>query len=333
MSPARLVPTACALALAALSSVARAEEDDAGARRARVPMVIPDFSKEPPPAEPSWVPRADHRWIWESLTVGRVNPLGAAMRLRTGYRAQLSHAPGELFEESFAAVRLVSEITPAFATVGGRVEIQPVAVLNLAAQYELVGAFGIFNFLQSFPSPTAAHDDETLRDLRGDNDAARGELATLGAVLQAKIDALAVRNEVQVFWQRMDLEAGDTVFYNARLDLLQASGGWALGNDTDLIYLTRFGLKFGVRYSYADAFYASAIDPTGIANAEAPLHRIGPSVLYTFFEKPPGARYNAPTLALLTQWWLKHPSRTGQVSSAALPYILLAFAQKGDFLP
>ena len=38
------------------------------------------------------------------------------------------------------------------------------------------------------------------------------------------------------------------------------------------------------------------------------------------------------TAAVLSQWWIRHPYRTGQDSPAHLPYLLLALIQRGDFV-
>lgn len=307
------------------------EERPAYPHPASVPMVIADFDQ--PQTQETWEPPERHRWVWDNLTVGRVNPLGAANRFNTGYRLQLFDQPGVLFEQSFLALKVATEITPAYGKLGWRAEVQPLAILNLWAQYSFVGGFGIFNTVKSFDSASADFSDTRLDEEKDTNYAALGEAAVLSALLQAKVSSIAVRDNLQAHMQRMDLEGDDTLFYNSMLDVLHPNGGWVITNDLDLIILSDIGLKLGARYTYTHVFYPD--DTAGLDGAgdNSPTHRVGPAILYTFFEDPPGAGWNEPTLLLLVQWWAKHRYRTGRDSAAGIPYLLVGFLQRGDFAP
>jgi len=325
-----LVPLLALAAVVAVDTVATAEEPSRA-----LPLVVEDLSQPFPPAEPDYVARVRNRWVWDQLTAVRVNPLGAAARFRSGYRVQLTNRAGALFDESNAAVKLVTEITPSYATVGGRVELQPLTILQLAAQYELIGSFATFFNTMSFPAVTSDYSDRFMRAHRPDTYATRGDVVTLEALVQAKVENIAVRNQSRAVSQRMNLHPGDRFFYHSTLDVLFPNGGWTFINELDLLWLFPFRLKLGARHTVTRAFYDDFLDPTDAAGAVTPTHRVGLVAAYSFFEKKKdeGVRYNAPTLALLAQWWVRHPYRTGAESSAALPYIVLAFAHRGDFLP
>jgi hypothetical protein len=320
-------------ALVCAAAVARADEEGEG--RLPLPLIKADLSQPLPPAEPERVPRTMHRWVWDHLTAGRVNPLGASTRFRTGYRGQLTDLAGPLFDESYVALKLHTEITPAYSTVGARFELMPLTILQLAAQYELIGSYGTFFNTMSFPSIASDYRDSELRRTRDTAYSTTGDILSLEALFQVKVDAIALRNQFRAASQRMSLAAGDRFFYHSALDVLFPNAGWAVVNDLDLLWLFPFGLKLGARHTVTRVFYGDAPDPSDVKDTLTPTHRVGLAVAYSFFErrKDEGARWNAPTLALLAQWWVRHPYRTGADSSVGLPYLVLAFAHRGDFLP
>ncbi len=299
----------------------------------------PDVGPAPDPG-PTLDPRPRHRWIYSNLTALRYNPLGLVNEFTTGYRYQLIDKDSVLFRESFIAAQLHTYMTPAYARIGPKIDIQPLALLNLSATYDYTGYFGSFGLFQSFESPTADWSDTELgrrddsNDPAIDNYSTTGHWVTLAALLQAKVKNVAVRDNLKFYWADYDLRDGDTVYYHQTLDLPQPDRGWTLTNDADLLYLFDFGLTVGVRYTLTHAFYQArhfqASEPQSMPNG--PTHRIGPAVLYTFFDRP-DKRFNKPTLIVLTQFWAKHRFRTGQDVSAAVPYLVIGFRFTGDILP
>jgi hypothetical protein len=300
------------------------EPDDDEEAAAGLPIIVTPV-RDP---EPGWPVR--HRWVWESTIAGRVNPLGFVARFDTGYRGQIFDCPGILYEDTFFAVKFASEITPAYGRLGGRVELQPLALLNIHAQYQMVGSFGAFDFVQSFARPGDPHDDTTLKATRDDNDVALGDYLELGALLQAKVWKIAARAQLRASTQRMELEEGGTSFYDPAIDIMRENGQWALTHDADLLYLAG-ALKFGVRHSLVHTFYSETLEAG--AEDNAPTQRIGPAVLLTLFQDQPGAAWNEVSVAVLLQWWLQHRYRTGADTSQGIPYAALALIQRGDIVP
>lgn len=305
------------------------------------PFVIPDFSRQPrSPAEGT---RPRHRWIWRNLFAGRINPLGLVNRFQTGWRVQLLDKPGPLYDESQASLLLHTGISPAWTHVGTRIEFQPLSVIRFGMTYAFVGAHGIFDFAQPFDSPDEEFDDDTLDDRSDLNTTSTGHYLEPGVLLQAKVGPIAVRNEVKGTFRSMRELGRDQYFWDTVLDVMFPNNGWALTNDADLLYLFDFGLTVGARWTYTDVFYGDEVDLSGPAGRNAPTHRLGPAVLYKFFEDDPPSLWNAPTVGVLAQWWLQHRYRTGEPpddpsledrsTTQALPYILLLFTQKGDFFP
>lgn len=291
-------------------------------------------------AKPTLDPRPRHRLIYSNLSAVRYNPLGLVNEFTAGYRYQLVDKDSVLFTESFIAAQVHTYLTPAYARIGPKVDIQPLALLNLSATYDYTGYFGSFGLNQSFTSPTDDWSDSELerRDDSGDpaidNYRNTGHFVTLAALLQAKVKNIAIRDNLKFYWADYELRAGDTVSYDQTLDITIPNKGWAMTNDLDVLYLFDFGLTLGARYTLTEAFYQARhfqpAEPESRPNG--PTHRVGPALLYTFFNRP-HQRFNKPTLIVLTQWWAAHRFRTGQDVSVAVPYLVVGFRFEGDLLP
>jgi hypothetical protein len=95
-----------------------------------------------------------------------------------------------------------------------------------------------------------------------------------------------------------------------------------------------WGLRLVARHSLSHAFYRRRDFLPGepVSQPNGPTSRLGPAVTYTFFDRP-GARFNRPTVFLLSQWWLRHRFRTGDQSSAGIPYLAIGFSFEGDLVP
>jgi hypothetical protein len=282
-------------------------------------------------------PRKRHRWVWDSLLALRYNPRGAIARVRAGYRLQLWDRPGILFERSFASLKAAVDITPAYARVGGVLELQPLAALRLWARYDHVASFGAFSYTQSFDDPRRDHSDSAVQALSDSDYATKGEQLTVGTLLQMKVGDFAARSQLEAMHGSFDLRPGHRVFYDGYLDTLFPNGGWGLVNDSDLLYLHDSGFKLMLRYTYNHVLYradhyaelaAPMLHSAGVANS--PTHRLGPVLLYTFLEDGSGTHYDAPTVAFLAQWWIRHRYRTGADTAAAMPFMLLVLLQRGD---
>jgi hypothetical protein len=283
---------------------------------------------------PSMRPR--HSLIYNHTLGLRYNPLGLSSELNIGYRYQLINKDTVLFRDSFIAAQAHTVVTPAYVGAGPRLDIQPAAVLNLSATYDYIGFFGAFGSLQSFPSANAEWHEDVISDLADMdlNYGAGGHQITLSALLQGKFKSIAFRNNPKFYWYDFDLRNGDRTYYSQTIDMLVPDRGWAMTNDLDLLYLFDFGLTLGARYTVTHAFYRDEHFAPGEEknNINGPTHRIGPAVIYTFFNRP-DQRFNQPSLVLLAQWWAKHRYRTGQEVSGAIPYFVLAFTFKGTILP
>ncbi len=280
-----------------------------------------------------WMP--PHRLVYRNFTAARVGPLGLVNETTLGYRAQLVDKATRLFIDSYALVAAKVFLTPAFVRVGPVIEIQPLAVLNFGASYDFVGTFGNFGQVQSYPSAAdrSGPDEFDRNKDAGLNYRTRGHLVSLWGLLQGRVRNVVIRTATRAMWSWFELRAGDRVYYDQALDIPMGNRGWAIINETDLIYMFP-KLRLAVRHSVTQAFYESKHFAPGepVSQPNGPTSRLGPAVAYTFFDRP-GTRFNRPTVFVLSQWWLAHRWRTGAERHAAIPYAAIGFAFEGDIVP
>lgn len=266
-----------------------------------------------------------------------MNPLGLQEQADFGLQARLFTGDSVLLKDTFAGIYFSPLLTPAYLSPAIALKVQPLAVLRLEAKYSWVKYLGTFNLLQSYPTPAADYSDTAIKD-RGDQayDTSGTSLA-LTAELRGKVGPVVARTRMVATFHDMELNAGDRVWYDQYYDLLVSGSGWTLTNDLDVLYqlpLDESGamLMLGARYSLGVPFY-SADDYGGGAQAHdnGPFHRVGPMAVYTFFDEP-GAAFNKPSIIAIVNWHLVHRFRTGEDTSAALPYLVIGFAFTGELL-
>jgi hypothetical protein len=304
-----------------------AVEDDVEAR-------VPGAEGTAPVSPSKWMRR--HRFIYRNFLAFRANPLGAVDELTLAYRLQLSMRETLLFADTYLLAGAHVFATPAFVRLGPVLEIQPLAALNFSATYDFISTFSTFGQTQSYPSATSSVGPHDIRakGKRNEQYATIGQMLTLSGVFQFKVKHIAMRNIVKAYYTKMRLRDGDRVFYDPALDIAGPRKGWTLTYDADLIYLFDFGLSLLVRNTLTHAFYQRDDFRPGepVSQPNGPTLRVGPAAAFTIFDRP-GVRFNRPTVFLLTQWWYRHRFRTGEQTSAGIPYIALGFQFDGDLFP
>ena len=309
----------------------------------------PPTTSEAPPTTETEAPakaRPVNRLVYRSTNVLRYNPLGLITDNHVSFRHELYRHDNIVLKDNFVGFGFAPQFSPAFARLGAVAEVQPLSVLRLFANFEVVGYYGFVNLLQSFDSPHADFSDSALGDLGAlpDGDPGRnfstwGTQLTFGADLQAKVGPIAARNLARLVRGSYQLRQGDTAYYDQFYDVLAPNDGWYLNNDTDVFYVTDFGLAAGARVNttmpfYEERHFNDADRAAGLAgtNPNGPTLRAGPMVTYTFFDEE-GAIWNKPTIIFTTQWWLSHRYRTGADVPQAIPYTVIAFQFTGDLIP
>ncbi len=288
----------------------------------------------PTTGEAQFGPQPPNQMYYQLTTVARLNPLGLISFGQVTYRRRLFRSNSIFTRDNYIGIGAIPTVSPAFGRIGAQVEIQPVPFLRFWATYEFVGYFGTFDYMQSFPDATADYSDTALGDL-GDADtnySMTGSQLTLSGTLQAKVGPLAIRSVLRATRPDYDIRDGDRVFYDIFYDMLIEDQNWMLNNDFDVLYLHADRWTAGIRYTWARSFMSDEANCSLTSCRDDIItHRVGPIIAYTHF-KEYKARFNGPTVLLALNWWIKHPYRTGQDVSQALPYILLGFSFSGDLL-
>ncbi len=259
-------------------------------------------------------------------TAVRLNPLGLFDELRVGYRKRLFQSDESMFLNTFVAVGANLSLSPAFARGGIAVEFQPLSILNFTAVYEAGGNFGSFGLAQSYPSAGTANfsdwdigrqRDQQVAGVGPRNYATWSHQLQLGVTFQIKLGPLIFRTNNRFVYQQIGIRTGDRVFYDQYWDILFPNGGWIYVNDIDVLLEPVTNFRIGIRYNYTHAFYTGDSFSTGYQEPEAlrglandTTQRIGPLLAYTFFERRHGI-FNAPTLAVVVNWYIQHPYRHG----------------------
>jgi hypothetical protein len=301
----------------------------------------------------------------------RLNPVGLEDQVRFGFQRRLPALEGQtgrLFADRFVFFGIAPRLNPAFVKIGPSIEIQPLSILNLRVAAEYVGFFSTFGFLQSYPSAQDEYSDQriancasadaTVRQSCGYRDAAgveqlgsserrnyqaNGFHLMIEPLVQLKLGQFALRNKLALEYWYMNVRDGDRVFFDVTLDTLVPTRGWVLANDLDLLWVSKFGLIAGVRYTAVMPFYGGKEVRPGesAANIANGLQRLGPMLSYTFFDRG-FTRFNKPTLMLVTGFYLSHRYRAGQepaailpgvyVHNRAMPYVVVGFSFQSDLL-
>ncbi len=281
--------------------------------------------------EPTLWPK--HRITYSNLFLLRYNPLAVEERLHITYRYRLYQKRGILWRDAHLGIGVTHSFSPAISRVGVSAIFQPLAILTLSAGYYFISWYGIYDFMASFESAHDDYSDSTIKKMgdRRENYATNGHVAQLRAHLIGKIGPVVLSNVLTFYYVYMDLREGDTVYYEPRYDLMAPNDGWALTNETDLLYVTDFGLVAGVHNTVVHAFYRDEHVREGESKdtANVPMVRTGPLLAYIFYDNPK-KMFNKPTLVLIVNWWLKNRFRTGQDVHQAVPYLVLGFKFEGD---
>lgn len=276
---------------------------------------------------------ARHRILYSSLLAARLNPLGLEEQLNVGYHMRLYNNPKVLWRDCFVGFDLTPVFNPAQVRLGGQITVRPIAVLILSARYSFLGWFKTFEYLQSYSSPHEDYSDSAL-DVGKENDqhyATTGSQLQLQAQVLGKVGPVVLRNDLKFFHNQVNLQGNDRLFYSITIDAMVPDGGWAMSNDTDLVYLSNFGLVAGVRNTVVHAFYRDGDFNAGEStdNPNTPHVRVGPIVAYVFYDKP-DRWFNKPTVLVILNWYVKHRFRTGTDVNQGIPYLILGFKFGGD---
>jgi hypothetical protein len=275
-------------------------------------------------------------FVYRSTTSVRYNPLGLSTFFRVGYqRPLLGPRESILLQRTYIGVNAITTITPAFIRGGIRLDVQPLAFLQFLFAYEGMGLFGTFDTLQSFRRVSEDFGDvaSAERGKRGLAYPTTGGIFTAEAILQAKLGPMLLVSDTQFIHTDFTIKSGDRFYADLPLSMLAQDNGWQVTNETDLLFVTSFGLLAGVRHGVYHTFFDASVIAGDEPRAKeiTPIEFAGPLLGWQFEEHNGPKRFNAPAIFLNVNWWIRNPYRTGQEVSPFVPYIIGGFTFKGTF--
>ncbi len=283
-------------------------------------------------ADDSVAPLPRLRFTYESLLAARANPMGLNLEVRPAVRLRLYESTSAIGRDNYIDLAPTLTTTPAFVRGGLSMRLQPAAVIRIGARVEGISYFGGLDQVQSWESPEEATWDNDTLDARGEdgeNYGSTGWFAAGEVLLRARVSDFAVLNQSRLLYSDIDLQGADSVFYEITYDVLVADAGLVQINDLSTVWVPEhLPLTAGARWSYVRAMHPGSPDST----AAEPVHRVGPLVAWTF-RSDEGAGVGNLSAFALTQWWIKHPYRTGQEVNQALPYLVLGLSMRGELRP
>ncbi|MRG95780.1 hypothetical protein [Polyangium spumosum] len=296
------------------------------------PALAGDPPKHAPPRDEQ--PYVHKGFVYRSTTAVRYNPLGLSTFFRVGYqRPLLGPQENILLQRTNIGLHVVTTITPAFLRGGLRLDVQPLAFLQFLFAYEGMALFGTFDTLQSFRrvSEDFGDDRQVERGAQGLAYRTTGGIFTADTILQAKVGPILLVSDTQFIHTDFTIRPGDRFYFDLPLSMLAKDDGWMVTNETDLLYVTSFGLMAGARHGVYHTFFpAEAVaGEEARASAITPIEFAGPLLGWQFHEHNGPKRFNAPGLFLNVSFWIRNPYRTGQEVAATVPYIVSGFTFKG----
>jgi hypothetical protein len=160
-------------------------------------------------------------WFLKTALQLRVNPLGLTLVTDAGYRVPLSDSQSLLLDGTHLDVGLTTQVSPAYAWAGPRIEVVPLAVLVLFASAQRLYYFGTFGYLYELGGLDADWSPERLSQIEDDGlgQTAWGSLVEVGGTLQALLAGVAAQVTTVYRWVWMDVE---TAYVEPWHDLLLA---------------------------------------------------------------------------------------------------------------
>jgi len=290
--------------------------------------------KEKKEANKDEQPYVHKGFVYRSTTALRYNPLGLSTFFRLGYqRPLLGPRDNILLQRTYIGVHAVTTVTPAYVRGGIRFDVQPLAFLQFLFAYEGMGLFGTYDSIQSFKRASEEFGDvaQAARGKQGLSYPTSGAIFTAETILQAKLGPFLLVSDTSFIHTDFKIRSGDRFYADLPLSMLAQDNGWQVTNETDLSFVTSFGLAVGVRHGVYHTFFDAGLiqGDEKRANEITPTEFAGPLIAWVFGEYNGPKKFNAPTVFLNVNWWIRNPYRTGIEVSPLVAYVIAGFTFRG----
>ena len=244
----------------------------------------------------------------------RYEPIGTRLAVDGGYKWSLFDSDSLLLKDTYLEAGVTTETSPSNFWGGPYVEIVPTAVLKLRVAFQSLSYYGTFGYLH-IPSDQS-NPAWGLDDLDGDADAgqsASGWMLTLQAQPQAKVGNVVFLAPLQYRWIDMGV---DQSYYESSFDMLL--------EPTDTMWVARPTLGWVFSFEGSDSWLLTGARWEHAQSSGHDLSRDMATFL-GLWQLPGDLSGGTMKWALLTGYWLDHPSRAGT------PYLASEFSVDWSF--
>lgn len=195
------------------------------------------------------------------------DPLGLQLGTKLVYRFPIIHKPGILWESAKVDVGIKNSLSPAFDFFGAYVDIEPIAIFDIAFSAQVAGYYKSFGFgFRDLAGYDSAFDSSSIASLPSKN--AIGYLLSAAPTLKFALGPIVFSDTLHANYFNVD--GGEGYFYEVFANCVLAKSDVELFNDAYLLYKFDFGLMVGLNDSIlgipASGYRSHAIQAVGIYN-------------------------------------------------------------------
>lgn len=259
------------------------------------------------------------RLIASTWMVGRYYPAGADLVGTLTFKQRIGDSEDVLYKTRSWQVGVMGAWNPANWSARVEAMVEPIAVFQLRAAYDVRGFYGVLDALLSSTDPHQDISDAALDRAAATDQDYPGNVQgiTVEPALQAAFGPFVFRNTFGIEYNVFSVRPGDTVVYDPGPDILRAARGWTLTESATLGYLGAH-LFAGAQYIW--------IDPVGVVGNQE--HKVAAIAAWTFFDRGVAhGLFNKPTLVAIAIFNIVHRGRAGP-----FPTLVAGLSTESDLL-
>jgi hypothetical protein len=194
-----------------------------------------------------------------------INPLGLQLGTKLYYRAPLVEKEGILWESTKVDIGLKNDISPAFDFIGAFIDIEPIAVFDLALTAQLAGYYDELGFgFRDLSGYDAGFDSAALNSIPAGK--AGGYLLSASPTLKFAFGNFAFLDTLHMDY--FNIDGGGGYFYEAIANCPLSKSGLELNNDAYALYklgpFFMIGLNDSILQVPASGYRAQSVHAVGV---------------------------------------------------------------------
>ena len=194
--------------------------------------------------------------LWAERTIGGLyldqnlqaglNPVGLQLGTNLFYRMPLARKDGILWESTRIDVGISNDLSPAYDFVGAYVDIEPIAVFDLALKAQFVGYYDALDYgFRDLASYGSGFDSSALKEIDDRN--ASGYILSAAPTFKFAFGKIAFSDTL--FMNYFNVDGGEGYFYEIYGNCVLAKRDIELYNDAYLLWVLDGGFMAGLNES------------------------------------------------------------------------------------